>query len=191
MGTEFVRSPINGIHHAAYRCVDAEQTRWFYEDVLGLKFAAGLTFEEAPGSNEEIEYMHLFFETGDGHFIAFFDAPDNAPDDALSRKHSFDVHVAFEVADEAELLAMQKRILEKGKTCLGPVDHDFVRSMYMYDPNGIRVEITCRTDKHDAILMEEGEKADEIMKDWTSRTKAKKIAKFGEALTESKGFRAN
>ena len=28
--------PINGLHHFAYRCKDAEETRHFYEDILGL-----------------------------------------------------------------------------------------------------------------------------------------------------------
>lgn len=27
---------LKGIHHSAYRCRDAEETRGFYEDVLGL-----------------------------------------------------------------------------------------------------------------------------------------------------------
>ena len=29
-------SSIQGLHHTAYRCADAEQTRQFYEDFLGL-----------------------------------------------------------------------------------------------------------------------------------------------------------
>ena len=28
--------PIHGLHHWAYRCRDAEETRRFYEDLLGL-----------------------------------------------------------------------------------------------------------------------------------------------------------
>ena len=28
--------PIHGLHHFAYRCRDAEETRHFYEDLLGL-----------------------------------------------------------------------------------------------------------------------------------------------------------
>ena len=28
--------PVLGLHHAAYRCRDAEETRHFYEDILGL-----------------------------------------------------------------------------------------------------------------------------------------------------------
>ena len=36
--------PLHNVHHFAFRCRDAEQTRWFYEDVLGLKLA--IAFEE-------------------------------------------------------------------------------------------------------------------------------------------------
>jgi len=30
-------TPIKGLHHAAYRCRDSEETRHFYEDFLGLR----------------------------------------------------------------------------------------------------------------------------------------------------------
>ncbi len=180
MAEAFVRSPVRGAHHVAYRCLDAEQTRWFYEDVLGLRLAAALVIEEAPGTNEQIEYMHLFFDLGNGDFIAFFDAPGNARPEVLDRKHSFDVHVALEVANEEELLAMKERILGHGKTCFGPVEHDFVRSIYMYDPNGIQVEVTYRTDRHDAIMAEEEAHARTAIAEWSARTRAQKIEMFGE-----------
>jgi catechol-2,3-dioxygenase len=37
--------------------------------------------------------------------------------------------------------AMQRRLEANGIAAFGPLDHDFVRSIYMYDPNGIQVEI--------------------------------------------------
>ena len=55
---------IEKIHHVAYRCRDADQTRWFYEDVLGLPLAAALVLEEIPGLNEPTPYLHIFFEMG-------------------------------------------------------------------------------------------------------------------------------
>ena len=35
--------PVNGLHHIAYRCRDAEETRRFYEDLLGSgrRYGAG------------------------------------------------------------------------------------------------------------------------------------------------------
>ncbi len=67
----------NNIHHQAFLCRDAEQTRWFYEDIMGFKLVAALDFESSPGSGEPLEYMHLFFEMGNGDHIAFFDIPDD------------------------------------------------------------------------------------------------------------------
>ena len=54
--------PIKNVHHVAFRCRDAEQTRWFYEDILGLKLAAAMSFDHLSGTDKKIEYMHIFFE---------------------------------------------------------------------------------------------------------------------------------
>ena len=89
--------PVHNMHHTAYRCRDAEQTRWFYEDVLGFKLAAAMVFDEEPGSPVKREYMHLFFQTADGNFIAFFDAPDDVEEKMFIARHGFDQHIAFEV----------------------------------------------------------------------------------------------
>ncbi|MDA9661351.1 VOC family protein, partial [Gammaproteobacteria bacterium] len=60
--------PIKNVHHVAFRCRDAEQTRWFYEDVLGLKLAAAMSFDHLSGTEKKIEYMHIFFEMLDGNY---------------------------------------------------------------------------------------------------------------------------
>ena len=45
---------LGNVHHAAYRCRDAEQTRWFYEDVLGLPLAAAMGFDpQASGVSDD------------------------------------------------------------------------------------------------------------------------------------------
>jgi catechol 2,3-dioxygenase-like lactoylglutathione lyase family enzyme len=89
--------PIKNVHHVAFRCRDAEQTRWFYEDVLGLKLAAAMPFDHLSGTDKKIEYMHIFFEMLDGNYIAFFDDPYNAPEDFFKDMNGFDSHVAVEV----------------------------------------------------------------------------------------------
>ena len=76
----------NNIHHLAFLCRDAEQTRWFYEDVMGFKLVAALDFESSPGRGEPLEYMHLFFEMGNGDHIAFFDIPDELNESDFSFK---------------------------------------------------------------------------------------------------------
>jgi catechol 2,3-dioxygenase-like lactoylglutathione lyase family enzyme len=73
-----VLRPLGNIHHLALRCRDAEQTRWFYEDVLGLPLAAALSLENSPGTEKQRPFLHLFLELGDGNYIAFFDEPGHA-----------------------------------------------------------------------------------------------------------------
>lgn len=178
---------LGNVHHAAYRCRDAEQTRWFYEDILGLPLAAAMVFDEIPGSDRKSEYMHLFFQLDDGNFIAFFDEPSTATPDHFGRKDSFDVHIAFEVESREAMLAYQERINAAGKGCLGPVDHDFVQSVYMYDPNGIQVEITSKTPDYDQIMADDAAKAHQQVRDWTARTRGVKEGLFGAEALDQRG----
>lgn len=180
-------SRLGNVHHAAYRCRDAEQTRWFYEEVLGLPLAAAMVFDALPGSRQQSAYMHLFFELGDGNFIAFFDEPETATDEHFLRKHSFDVHIALEAESEEALLAWQSRINAMGKTCLGPVDHGFVKSVYMYDPNGLQVEITCKTDDYADIMTADAAVAHDQLTQWTAKTRADKESRFGADALDQRG----
>lgn len=161
---------LKGIHHSAFRCRDAEETRRFYEDVLGLELAAALAFEEEPGSGKPHPYVHIFFRLPDGNFIAFFDAPDSASARHFRPAHGFDRHIAFEAGSVDELAAWKARLEAAGVNHFGPIDHHFVQSIYMWDPNGLQVEITARTKDHDAILDAEAKSARAVLADWTART---------------------
>jgi catechol 2,3-dioxygenase-like lactoylglutathione lyase family enzyme len=83
--TKTAAPKIKGFHHIAYRCRDAEETKKFYVDLLGLKPSAALAFDRDPGGKDR-PFMHLFFEMGDGNFIAFFDEPTSASDDVFRMK---------------------------------------------------------------------------------------------------------
>lgn len=178
---------MNNIHHAAYACRDAEQTCWFYEDVLGLELSAAFWSGIAPGTDEETPFMHLFFKMGDGNFIAFFDAPEVNDKEWFDRKHSFTTHLAFEVDDEASMLAWQKEINAKGKSCLGPVEHGFVKSVYMYDPNGIQIEITCKSDRYDELMDEEKQASRQNIQEWSQLKREYKEKKFGAEELDKRG----
>ncbi|MCA8967313.1 MAG: VOC family protein, partial [Planctomycetes bacterium] len=43
---------IRGLHHAAYRCRDSEETRRFYEDFLGLPLVGTLAISESRTGRE-------------------------------------------------------------------------------------------------------------------------------------------
>lgn len=179
--------PFAGAHHVAYRCRDAEQTRWFYEEAMGLPLAAALIIEAIPGTQEDTPYMHLFFQLPDGNFIAFFDEPEKIDPKWFEMKHGFDMHYAFEAESEEAMLAMRDRMKAAGVQVFGPIDHGFVRSVYMYDPNGIQMEFTCKTPRHDEIMAEEKGHAHEAIAEWSRRTREVKLAKFGEEALSRRG----
>jgi catechol 2,3-dioxygenase-like lactoylglutathione lyase family enzyme len=138
---------IRAFHHVAYRCRDSEETRKFYENFLGLELAGALDIR-ATQTGRQTKVLHTFFRLGDGTFLAFFEAPDQAFD--FKPQHDFDLHVAMEVESEAEL----QRMLERGKALgietRGPSDHGLMRSIYFRDPNGYVAELTVRTEAHEA-----------------------------------------
>lgn len=136
---------IRGLHHLAYRCRDAEETRSFYEDLLGLPLAHIVTGERVPSTGERCPYCHLFFRLRDGSYVAFFDLGDGAATEPDPKTPPWVNHVALEVADEAELMAARTTLVEAGVDVLGPTDHHIVKSIYFFDPNGVRLELTCRT----------------------------------------------
>ncbi|WYX12040.1 VOC family protein [Achromobacter xylosoxidans] len=132
------------MHHFAWRCRDAEETRRFYEDILGLPLVHVVKEERVPSTGEHCPFVHLFFEFADHSHIAFFDLGDNAlsqPDPGTPRWVN---HFAMEIRGEAELERMRQRLLAHGVEVVGPTDHHFIRSIYFFDPNGIRLELTAR-----------------------------------------------
>ena len=136
------------LHHAAYRCRDAEETRAFYEDFLGLPLTNCFEISETK-SGRPTRTLHLFFGIDDGSAIAFFEDP-NEPFD-FKQQRDYDLHIAFQVC-RTDLDAM----LEKGKAAgidsRGPADHGFIDSVYFRDPNGYVIELTCPREGSEAGL---------------------------------------
>jgi catechol 2,3-dioxygenase-like lactoylglutathione lyase family enzyme len=187
MGTTL--KPLGNIHHAAYRCRDAEQTRWFYEEVFGLKLAAAfedtVDFGGIMGYHKR-NFMHIFFEMADGNYVAFFDEPGASSPADFEQKDGFVLHLAFECENEAALLEWQKRINDMGVECLGPLDHDFVKSVYMFDPNGIQVEITCKPENGIQIMDDMTKIARDELKKWIDKTRPMKEEIYGADMLENR-----
>lgn len=160
--------PLHGIHHSAYRCRDAEETRAFYEDVLGLTLSGLVIEEKEPGTGTHNPFVHIFFALGDGNYLAFFDAPGSVTPESFQTLHGFDRHLAFEAGDEATLKAWQDKLNAVGVPCFGPIDHGFIKSVYFWDPNGLPLEITMRTDGHDNIMADELAAHRAALADWTA-----------------------
>jgi catechol 2,3-dioxygenase-like lactoylglutathione lyase family enzyme len=171
-------SSLHNIQHSAYRCRDAEQTRWFYEDVLGLKLAAVLALGPDESEDEAVQCLHVFFEMGDGNHIAFFDEPDHARPEQFEKKHGFDLHIAFEANDQAALAGWKQRWRSAGID-FSTIDHGFLHSIYCYDPNGIRIEITCKTALYAGYMLQQNDTARQELRRWTEKTRALKKQRLG------------
>jgi len=54
-------------------------------------------------------------------------------------------HFAFEAGTEAGLEAKRQELLAKGVAVSEIVDHDWAKSIYFKDPNGVQLEYCCLT----------------------------------------------
>jgi len=131
---------LKGLHHAAYRCRDSEETRKFYEDFLKLPLANAFEITTTKTSRDA-NVLHSFYEMGDGSFIAFFEAPGKPFD--FKQQHDFDLHIALEVEPDV-LQEMFERGKKEGIETRGIADHGFIHSIYFRDPNGYVVELTAK-----------------------------------------------
>jgi catechol 2,3-dioxygenase-like lactoylglutathione lyase family enzyme len=135
--------PVHGLHHFAWRCRDAEQTRSFYEDLLGLPLVHVIRNDHVPSTAEYCPYVHIFFRMADGSHIAFFDLGDDTAAEPSPNTPAWVNHIALRVASREDLDAMHSRLREHGLEVIGVVDHDgYIHSIYFFDPNGIRLELT-------------------------------------------------
>jgi catechol 2,3-dioxygenase-like lactoylglutathione lyase family enzyme len=137
--------PLLGLHHFAYRCRNAEETRHFYEDLLGLPLAAVVAHERVPSTNEVHPYCHLFFEMTDGSYLAFFDLFDGQAYVADPATPSWVNHLALRVNNRTALDEAKVRLEGAGVEVIGAVDHGWFDSIYFFDPNGIRLELVSMT----------------------------------------------
>lgn len=155
---------IFSLHHSALRCIDAEETRQFYEDVLGIPLAAACIFDH--NGIEPMDYMHLFHRMAGGDFVAFFDSPSAMDPDLFSPYTQLDMRVGFTVSSEADLAALEDRLTAAGVEFTGPIDHGYVKSIYFKDPSGLNLEFVAKSPRHEEILAEEKARATSVLADW-------------------------
>jgi glyoxylase I family protein len=166
---------IHGLHHWAWRCRDAEETRRFYEDLLGLPLAHIIRAEQVPSTGEYCPYVHIFFEMTDGSYLAFFDLGDDTAADPSPNTPQWVNHIALRVGSMEEVLEAKKRLEASGVQVLGVTDHHFVQSIYFFDPNGIRLELTYENGPEE-YLQEKKATAHAELADWVKEKEERRRA---------------
>lgn len=160
---------IKQIHHVAYRCKDAKETVEFYQQVLGMDFMLAIAEDRVPSTQEPDPYMHVFMDAGNGNIIAFFEIPNSPEMGRDENTPAWVQHIAFEVENEATMMRAKDKAEAAGLKVVGPTDHTIIKSIYFFDPNGHRLEITVRTDQP-GMLEELHRVAPAMLEEW-SRTK--------------------
>jgi len=160
--------PIQQLHHYAHRARDAEETRHFYEDILGLPLYHIIQSDYVPSTGEYCPYTHFFFRLQDGSFIAFFDLGDDQAAVPSPNTPPWVNHIAFRLDSIAELEAMKTRLQAHGIDVIGVTDHHIFKSIYFFDPNGVRLELSA--DVADEFqMLKESRTAHARLDEWTAR----------------------
>ena len=133
-------------HHLAFATRNLEETHAFYTDVMGFTLAKAVANETPDGGWAK----HVFYDTGQGELLAFWDLHDETIADystAISEGLGLPAwvnHLAFDAPSLADLDTRKQRWLDTGHDVM-EVDHGFCRSVYTTDPNGILVEFCTTT----------------------------------------------
>ena len=137
----------SGVHHLAISTADMKAQLTFFTDVLGAELKALYWMHGVSNT------FHGFVELSPTCYIAFQQHPDNRDEQIIGVTHAGNAggrvtagtmqHLAFNVTDLDELLAMRDRIRSRGIPVIGPMDHGMCQSMYFAGPEGLALEIAC------------------------------------------------
>jgi catechol 2,3-dioxygenase-like lactoylglutathione lyase family enzyme len=135
-----------GVHHMAFATRDAKANHDFYTRSMGFRLE-----RVEVGKTEGGWAKHLFYDTGEGSMIAFWDLhdptlPAETPS-AISTALGLPIwinHLAFTAHGLDDLAKRRERWLEAGHDVM-EIDHGWCTSIYTTDPNGILVEFCATT----------------------------------------------
>ena len=184
-----------GVHHLALNTDDMKMTVDFYVNVLGMslvhamKVPPGLGSGPANRGNPPFEEIrHYFFDMGRDALLAFFEMPKGAKQKGDRNALGAMQHVSFAVSPES-----QARIRARLDAHKFPYDGPLeilpgIFSIYVFDPNDIRLEFSCQPSNGEAeprIVPQVTQTKAEAMKELRSLTGDEKwLASVAAGLTE-------
>jgi catechol 2,3-dioxygenase-like lactoylglutathione lyase family enzyme len=138
------RLGLGGVHHTARPTWKLRETVAFYRDVMGLPLVHAIS-ARGWGPDDHADFLHFFFDSGNGSTIAFFYYIGTERPDYLADRDDYQyraTHTSWQVQDAAALAAWRRRFEEQGVKVHYQVRHEIIESIYVSDPNGYMVEIT-------------------------------------------------
>jgi catechol 2,3-dioxygenase-like lactoylglutathione lyase family enzyme len=135
---------LKGVHHTARPTWKLRETIEFYRERMGLSLIHAIS-ARGWGPDNHPDFLHFFFDAGNGATIAFFyyigaEQPDyTVPVDDYRYRAT---HTAWAVDTVEELVAWRERLESKGVSIRYQLRHELIESIYFTDPNGYSIEIT-------------------------------------------------
>ena len=167
------RIALRNVDHLALNTTDMRKTIDFYCGVLEMRLAmafrtpASLEKSKLAGAPPFPSLRHYMFEMGGGGMLAFFEYPPDTPRGHRDTDGTMQ-HVAF-YADRSSLHRLVKRLDAHGIWHTPPLYIGWrFYSVYFYDPNGIRLEVTADLEHDDcpraeSLLQSEAEIRAELL----------------------------
>jgi glyoxylase I family protein len=126
------------LHHQAHACWDSEETRHFYEDILGMPLVATVVLED-PLRDDGSRFCHTLFEMADGNVLAFFEHTSLFHPKRFTARSGFHRRVVLEVEGDAVVRQFKCKLDAAGVTNV-LMDHGESLSLRFNDPNGLILE---------------------------------------------------
>lgn len=178
---------IEKIHHVAYRCRDAKETVEWYIKNLNMDFVLAISEDLVPSTKAPDPYMHVFLDAGDGNVLAFFELPTQPEMGRDPNTPEWVQHIAFKVKDMDTLKAFREQLEANGVDVLGVTDHSVFHSIYFFDPNGHRLELSSPDSDEQEKLRRLDEVKWDMLNEWSKTKRAPKQA----AWLHEKEFTSN
>ena len=142
---------LKGVDHTARPTWKLRETLEFYRDKLGLPLVHVIS-ARGWGPATHPDFLHFFFDSGNGSTIAFFYYLGSEQPAALEGRaamkpvpedHLFDAtHTAWLVDSADELQGWKQRLEAQGLNVSVETRHEVIESIYVRDPNGYLIEFT-------------------------------------------------
>jgi len=175
---------LSGIHHAAYRCIDAKQTVEWYGKYLSMDFILAIAEDYVPSTGEYDPYMHVFLDAGNDNVLAFFELPERPLMELDKKTPSWVQHMAFSVSSIDDLYEAKSKLEADSIEVIGPTDHVIFKSIYFFDPNGHRLELAFNTNTEEMDRELDSVKWD-MLNEWAQTKRAPKHAQWLHKSTSS------
>jgi catechol 2,3-dioxygenase-like lactoylglutathione lyase family enzyme len=145
---------VRGVDHVAFPTFDPAGTVRFYRDVLGFPVVHSIC-AAGWGPDDHPDFIHFFFDIGNGDRIAFFYYFDLEQPVSLGKGDVYarfgpetpdffvkSRHLAIHVDSEEHLLEYRRRLDTSEWPVEMQIQHETIESIYTHDPNGYMFEIT-------------------------------------------------